>query len=84
MFRKLVSSLVISLAVMGRSDAVGVRGKIVELGGSLVPIASALPALVAHVTLLYEMKLDYTTLMFGPISGPIFGTCSALRYDFAP
>jgi hypothetical protein len=69
---------------MGGSDAVGVRGKIVELCGSLVPIASALPALVAHVSLLYQMKLDCTTLTFGPFSQPIFGACSALRYDFVP
>ena len=57
---------------MGRSDTVGVRGKIVELSGSLVPIASALPALVAHESLLCGMKLDCTTRTFGPFSGPVF------------
>jgi hypothetical protein len=36
-----VSGLVIFLPVMRRGDTVGVRGKIVELGGSLVPVVSA-------------------------------------------
>jgi hypothetical protein len=36
-----VSGLVIFLAVMRRSDTVGVRGKIVELCGSEVPVVSA-------------------------------------------
>jgi len=36
-----VPGLVIFLAVMRRSDTVGVRGKIVELGGSEVPVVSA-------------------------------------------
>jgi predicted fused transcriptional regulator/phosphomethylpyrimidine kinase len=64
-----VSGLVIFLAVMRRSDTVGVRGKIVELGGSEVPVVSAEPgvvssiASVAHEPLLYEIKLDCTTLI---------------------
>jgi hypothetical protein len=53
MFRKFASNLVIFLAVMCRSDAVGVRCKIVELGGPLVPVVSASPASVAHELLLY-------------------------------
>ena len=57
---------------MGRSDTVGVRGKIVELGGPLVPIASALPALVAHVWPLCGMSVDRTTPTLGPFSGPVF------------
>jgi hypothetical protein len=48
-----VSGLVIFMAVMRRSDTVGVRGKIVELGGPLVPVVSASPASVAHELLLY-------------------------------
>ena len=54
-----MSGLVIFLAVMRRSDTVGVRGKIVEFGSSLVPVVSASPALVAHESLLYEVKLNY-------------------------
>ena len=56
----------ILLAVTHCGDAVGVRGKIVELGGSLVPIVSAWPAViasiaaVAHGSLLYEIKLNGT------------------------
>jgi hypothetical protein len=49
-----VPGLVILLIVMRRSDTVGMRGKIVELGGSLVPIVPASPASVgcfAHVPL---------------------------------
>jgi hypothetical protein len=44
MLRKLVSGLVIFLTVMRRSDTVDMRSKIVELGGSLVPVVSASPA----------------------------------------
>jgi len=43
---------VIFLAVMRRCDTVGVRGKIVELSGSFVPVVSASPAVVAHNSLL--------------------------------
>jgi hypothetical protein len=39
--RKLARGLVIFLAVTHGSDTVGVRRKIVELGSSLMPIASA-------------------------------------------
>ncbi|MGH9681076.1 MAG: hypothetical protein ACRD4Y_14105 [Candidatus Acidiferrales bacterium] len=39
-----MTGLVIFLILMRRSDTVGVRGKIVELGGSLVPVVSASPA----------------------------------------
>jgi hypothetical protein len=53
MFGMFVSSLVIFLAVMCRSDAVGVRCKIVELGSPLGPVVTASPALVAHELLLY-------------------------------
>jgi hypothetical protein len=56
MLRKFASSLVIFLTVMCRSDTVGVRGKIVELGGSLVPVVSALPASIAHESLLHKIK----------------------------
>jgi hypothetical protein len=56
LFRKFVSGLVIFLAVMRRSDTVGVRGKIVELSGSLVPVVSASPASVVHVSLLCEIN----------------------------
>jgi hypothetical protein len=51
---------------MRRSDTVGVRGKIMELGGSLVPVASAYPGVVtpvtsvAHASLLYGIKLNLT------------------------
>jgi hypothetical protein len=67
-----VSGLVIFMAVMRRSDTVGVRGEIVKLGGSLVPVVSAQPAMVAsissvaHESLLYEIKLNNTM----PISLP--------------
>jgi hypothetical protein len=47
--------------MMCRSGLVGVRGEIVELGGSLVPIISALPTSVAHVSLLCEIGLDCIT-----------------------
>jgi hypothetical protein len=59
----LVPGLVIFLAVMRSSDTVGVRGKVVELGSSLVPIVSASPASVAHQSLLYEIKLNCTMLL---------------------
>jgi hypothetical protein len=36
-----VSGLVIFLAVARCGDTVGVRGKVMELGGSLVPVVSA-------------------------------------------
>ncbi len=45
-------SLEILLAVMRRGDTMRVRGKIVKLSGSLVPVTSALPPSVAHVSLL--------------------------------
>jgi hypothetical protein len=41
---KLVSGLVIFLFVMLRGDTVRVRGKIVKLGGSMVPVIPAPPA----------------------------------------
>jgi hypothetical protein len=41
---KLLSRLVISLIVMLLGDAVSVRGKIMELRGSLVPIVPAATA----------------------------------------
>ena len=44
--RQLVAGLVISLIVMLLGDAVGVRGKIVKLGGPLVPVVAALAASV--------------------------------------
>ncbi len=56
----------IFVAVTRCSDTVSVRGKIVELGSSLVPIVSAYPfvipsiASVAHGSLLYEIKLNST------------------------
>jgi hypothetical protein len=62
-----MSGLVIFLAVMRRSDTVGVRGEIVQLGGSLIPVVSAHPAMVAsiasvaHESLLHEIKLNNTT-----------------------
>ena len=65
-FRKFVSGLVIFLSVTRCGDAVGVRGKIMELGGSLVPVVSAKPAMVApvasvaHESLLFEIKLNST------------------------
>ena len=59
LFRKLVSGLVIFLAVMRRSDTVSVRGKIVELGGSEVPVVSALPAMVASVASVAHESLLY-------------------------
>ena len=51
-----MSGLVVFLIEMRRGDTVGVRGKIVEFGGSLVPIVPPSPASVgcfAHVWLLY-------------------------------
>ena len=48
----LVPGLVIFFAVMSCGDTVSMRGKIMELGGSLVPIISSLPASVAHESLL--------------------------------
>jgi hypothetical protein len=39
----------ILLIVMRCSDTVGVRGKIMELGGSLVPVIPAAPAPIASV-----------------------------------
>ena len=50
MFGKFVSGLVISLGVMHRSDAVSVRGKVMELGGSLVPVVAAFPAMASSIT----------------------------------
>jgi hypothetical protein len=50
MFGKFVSGLVISLTVMHRCDAVSVRGKVMELGGSLVPVVSAFPAMASSIT----------------------------------
>jgi hypothetical protein len=47
--RKLACGPVILLAVAHCSDTVGMRSKIVELGSSLVPIVSALPAIAASV-----------------------------------
>jgi len=61
-----VAGLVIFLAVMGCSDTVGVRGKIVELCRSIVPVVPAQPAMiasvasVAHKSLLYEIQLNST------------------------
>jgi len=37
-----VSGLVVSVFVMLRGDAVGVRGQIVKFGGALVPVVPAL------------------------------------------
>jgi len=63
-----MSGLIIALAVMRRGDTVGVRGKIVELRGSLVPVTSALPTSVAqHKSLLYQIKLNCTTLLSGGV-----------------
>ena len=65
----LVSGLVIFLAVMCRRYTMGVRRKIVKLGGSLVPVASALPAMIAsiasiaHELLLFGIRLNCTTLI---------------------
>jgi hypothetical protein len=50
----LVPGLVIFFAVMRCRDTVGVRCKIVELGGSLVPVVLSSPASVAHESLLCE------------------------------
>jgi hypothetical protein len=64
---KLVSSLVVSLFVMLRGDAMGVRGKIVELGGSLVPVVPALPpsgVCFAHELLLYKLMVNSSTAIF--------------------
>jgi hypothetical protein len=55
-----MSGLMIFLIVVLRGDAVGVSGKIVEFGGSLVPVVPALPAAVgcfAHVSLLKEIPV---------------------------
>jgi hypothetical protein len=55
---------VIFLAVMRCSDAVGVRGTIVELGGSLVPVVPPAPVSapsVEHGSLLYEIELIVST-----------------------
>lgn len=47
--------------MMGRSDLVSVRGKLMEFNGPLVPVVSALPASVTqHVSLLYEITPDCT------------------------
>ena len=49
------------MAVTHGGDTVGVRGKIVKLGGSLVPIVSAQPAMVAsvaHNSLLHEIEFN--------------------------
>src|SRR4029077_2670143 len=57
------------LNLMRHSDTVSVRGEIVKLDGSLVPVVSAYPAMVpsvGHESLLYEIKLNNTT----PISLP--------------
>jgi hypothetical protein len=62
-----VSGLVIFLAVTRRSDAVGVRGEIVELCRSIVPVVPAQPAMiasvasVAHKSLLHELHLNSNT-----------------------
>ena len=72
LFRKLVSGLVVFFVVMCRSDKMGVRRKIVELGSSLVPVVSANLAMVAsvaavaHELLFYGIKLNSTM----PISRP--------------
>jgi hypothetical protein len=58
---KLVSGLVIFLFVMLGGDAVGVRGKIVKLGGSLVPVVSAAPSsggCFSHASLLYRIIVN--------------------------
>lgn len=48
--RQLVRGPMIFLAVVRCGDAVSMRSKIVELGGSLVPVVSALPVVIASVT----------------------------------
>lgn len=48
-FGKFVAGFVVSLAMMRGSDAVRVRGQVMELGGSLVPVVAAYPAMTAAV-----------------------------------
>jgi hypothetical protein len=61
-----VPGLVIFLAMMRRGDAVRVRGEIMKLGGSAVPVVSAQPSVIAsiasvtHELLLYEIKQNNT------------------------
>jgi hypothetical protein len=50
MFGKFVPRLVISLAVMHLGDPVSVRGKVMKLRGSLVPVVSAFPAVISSIT----------------------------------
>ena len=53
-----MSGLVILFAVMRCSDTVGMRRKIVELGGSLMPVVSAYPAMIASVaTIAHKLLL---------------------------
>ena len=58
------------LAVMGRGDAMSVRGKVIEFCGSLVPVVAAYPASrasiasVAHKSLLLKIKLNCNMLIF--------------------
>lgn len=64
LFRKLVAGPVILFIEVRRGDKVGMFGKIVELGGPLVPVVSASPAsggCFAHVSLLYETMLNCIT-----------------------
>lgn len=62
MLGKFVPRLVIFLAVMCRGDAVRMRGEIMKLCGSAVPVVSAQPSVIAsiasvtHKLLLYEIK----------------------------
>jgi hypothetical protein len=69
-----VPGLVIFLAVMSRGDAVRVRGKIMKLGGSAMPVVSAHSSVIAsiasvtHEMLLYEIKQNNTM----PISPSLY------------
>jgi hypothetical protein len=57
LFGILVSRTVIFLAVMRGSNAVGVRGEVVVLGGSLVPVVSALPAMISSIASVAHERL---------------------------
>jgi hypothetical protein len=73
-----VSSLVISLAVMRSGDAVSVRGEVMELGGPLVPVISAFPAMtpsitpIAHESFLQKIRLNCTTPHTPAARAPLF------------
>ena len=66
--------LVIFLAVMCRGDAVRMRGEIMKLCGSAVPVVSAQPSVIAsvasvtHELLLYKIKQNNTM----PISPSLY------------